>query len=107
VITNGPAGVEDEEDDDEDDTAAATAGTDSGGALSSAVAGADARVSSVGGSRGSPVPLRLASTSVARGPGCHTRGGLREGPPRRGPCIEAVADSTNRWGGGGGGGCCI
>ena len=106
VIINGPAGVEDEEEDDEDETTAATAGADSGGgALDSAVAAdADGRGSSVGGSRGSPVPLRLASASVARGPGCHTRGGLREGrPPRRGPDIEAAADST-RWGGNGGGG---
>lgn len=91
VIANGPAGVEDDEDDDEDDTAAAE--VDSGRALGSGVA--DARGSSLGGGRGSPVPLHLASASAARGPGCHTRGGLREGgPPRRGPDIGAVADSA-------------
>ena len=96
VIANGTAGVEDDDDDDEDDTATAagaTAEVDSGGAFGSAVA--DARGSSVGGVRDSPVPTCLASAPAARGPGCHTRGGLRRGgPPRRGPDIEAVADSA-------------
>jgi len=97
VIAKGPAGVEDEDDDDTDNdaaTAGATAEVDSGGgALGSAVA--DARGSSVGGVCGSPVPLRLASTPAARGPGCHTRGGLRRGgPPRRGPDVGALADSA-------------
>jgi len=95
VIANEPAGVEADDDDDEDDAAiaGATAEADSGDALGSAVA--DARGSNVGGARGSLVPLRLASAPAVRGPGCHTRDGLRGGgPPRRGPDVRTEADSA-------------
>jgi hypothetical protein len=77
VIINEAAGVEEDGDDDDEDNDIADAEADFGADPGLTIA--DGRGSSTAGGRDSRVttPLRLASTSAARGPGSHTRGGLR------------------------------